>query len=559
MVDRQLRPVGLKDFFKSGKPAARTAPVIAPTPKPDLSKRLSGTAAGKFAVVAPEPAAASEEAETTPVLPEETPSPATAEAVAPAIALIAFPDDRDLEHERQRKTEAERAETAKKLDALSLNLLDRWNELIEETPASPLSFRQLGDDDGAIDEPLPGPPRAEAASAIVNTIPDAILTFDAEGLIVSANLGAEEMFGYRAEDLHGSPLSRLLPGEAEGPAAELLAFATGEAEGRTVREWRGLRRDGSLLVVEVSVGAITIANVRHGAAVVRDITARKAAEEARTTLTTSLQQQVAETQAALEALRATQDKLVQSEKMASLGVLVAGIAHEINTPVGIAVTAASHLRDRMRLLGEAISEGTLKKSQLLDTVATSRQSAEMVLSNLERAAELIQSFKQVAVDQTSRETRTIDLDVYLHETLHSLHPRIKATPHRVELLCPPGVSLHLAAGALSQVVSNCVLNALDHAFPHGQAGMVRVGAIREGEAVLLTIADDGVGIAPEVLPRIYDQFFTTRRGAGGSGLGLHIVYNLVTQTLGGTIAVESVPGKGTTFTVRLPVTMPDAG
>ena len=205
----------------------------------------------------------------------------------------------------------------------------------------------------------------------------------------------------------------------------------------------------------------------------------------------------------------------------------------------------------MRNLSDAMRDGSLKKSQLADAIATGQQSAEMVMANLERAAELIQSFKQVAVDQTSRETREIELDVYLHETVHSLHPRIKATPHRVELLCPPGIRLHLAAGALSQVVSNIVLNALDHAFPDGQPGTVRIDVRREDEQVRLTIRDDGVGIAPEVLPRIFDPFFTTRRGAGGSGLGLHIVYNLVTQTLGGTIAVDTLEGRGTAFVITL--------
>lgn len=535
--------MGLKDLFKPRQRAAKTAPVAE-------APRL-GRPKGDPNAVEPQPVM-SDATEPEPLLADEQEAKASDGTQATSSAWLTFPDDTDLIAERARKAEAERTDTARKLEALSLSLLDRWNELEEELPAqAAVASRTLASDDDATLARLPEV-STQDVTAVVNTIPDAILTFDPQGRIVSANAGAEEMFGYAVRELLGLPLARLLPGEAEGPAADLLAFATGEAEGRAVREWQGVRQDGSPLVVEVSVGAVTVANVRHGAAVVRDITARKAAEDARASLTDSLQQQVAETQAALEALRSTQVKLVQSEKMASLGVLVAGIAHEINTPVGIAVTAASHLMDRMALLTEAITSGTLKKSQLLDTVATSRQSAEIVLGNLERAAELIQSFKQVAIDQTSRETRTIDLDVYLHETLHSLHPRIKATPHKVELLCPPGVSLHLPAGALSQLVSNLVLNALEHAFPNGQGGLVRVTASREGDQIQLVVEDDGIGIATEVLPRIFDPFFTTRRGSGGSGLGLHIVYNLITQTFNGSIAVASEPGEGARFTVRWP-------
>jgi len=516
--------MGLKDFFKSSQPLVRTAPVIAPALKPDLSQRQSGRAA--------------EPAPSVPEVAAEPPTEASATEVTAAPLLIQFPDDEALAEQRRLKAEAERIEAAKKLDELSLSLLDRWNELTAESPEAALTSHTLGDEETSA-ATTPRTSASEAAGAVVNAIPDAILTFDAQGVIVSANAGAEAMFGDTAAALIGLPLVELLPGDA-------ALWSAGVPAARAVQEWGGQRRDGTALVVEVSVGSVTVGATPHGAVVVRDITARRAAADA-------LQAQMAETQAALEALRATQDKLVQSEKMASLGVLVAGIAHEINTPVGIAVTAASHLGERMALLAEAIREGTLKKSQLLDTIATSQQSVAMVLSNLERAAELIQSFKQVAVDQTSREQRTIDLDVYLHETLHSLHPRIKATPHRVELLCPPGITLHLAAGALSQVVSNLVLNALDHAFVDGRAGTLRLTVTQAGDQIALTMADDGVGIAPEVLPRIFDPFFTTRRGAGGSGLGLHIVYNLVTQTLGGSIAVESTPGHGTTFTVTLPL------
>lgn len=543
--------MGLKDLFKPSRPVVKTEPVLQ---------------APRFAPLVPEAppppdpapvetADAPTDGPAEPLAEAETSAPAAVMAApAPTPGFLFFPDEDDVLAERQRKAEAERAERARQLEALSLSLLDRWSELEEELPAAAVSSRTLDDEDTLPEREKPAAVAvsAEDVSAVVNTIPDAILTFDDQGRIVSANAGAEEMFGYAAADLPGLPLARLLEGAAEGSGVELLAFAADAAQGRSVREWRGLRQDGAPLVVEVSMGAVTVAGVRHGAAVVRDITARKAAEDERSRLNESLQQQVAETQAALEALRSTQDRLVQSEKMASLGVLVAGIAHEINTPVGIAVTAASHLMERMALLTEAITNGTLKKSQLLDTVATSRESAAIVLSNLMRAAELIQSFKQVAVDQTSRETRTIDLDVYLHETINSLQPRIKATAQRVELLCPPGISLHLAAGALSQLVSNLVLNALEHAFPDGQPGLVRVTASRDGETVQLIVQDDGAGIAAEVLPRIYDPFFTTRRGAGGSGLGLHIVYNLVTQTFGGRIEVASTPGEGSRFTVRWP-------
>jgi len=543
--------MGLKDLFKPTRAPPRTAPVLQeprldkPLPKPPPVELESAEAGPREPAESAEPQAAAEPA-------AEVPAAAAAPTASPG--FLFFPDENDVLAERQRKAEAERAERARQLEALSLSLLDRWSELEEELPAAAVSSRTLDDEDTLPEREKPAAVAvsAEDVSAVVNTIPDAILTFDDQGRIVSANAGAEEMFGYAATDLPGLPLARLLEGAAEGSGVELLAFAADAAQGRSVREWRGLRQDGAPLVVEVSMGAVTVAGVRHGAAVVRDITARKAAEDERSRLNESLQQQVAETQAALEALRSTQDRLVQSEKMASLGVLVAGIAHEINTPVGIAVTAASHLMERMALLTEAITNGTLKKSQLLDTVATSRESAAIVLSNLMRAAELIQSFKQVAVDQTSREMRTIDLDVYLHETINSLQPRIKATAQRVELLCPPGISLHLAAGALSQLVSNLVLNALEHAFPDGQPGLVRVTASRDRETVQLIVQDDGAGIAADVLPRIYDPFFTTRRGAGGSGLGLHIVYNLVTQTFGGRIEVTSTPGEGSRFTVRWP-------
>lgn len=260
-------------------------------------------------------------------------------------------------------------------------------------------------------------------------------------------------------------------------------------------------------------------------------------------------------------LRRTQAELVQAEKMASLGQLVAGVAHEINTPVGTALTAASHLEERARSFAAVVAGGQIRRSELERFIERAGEVSRLLLSNLERAAGLIREFKQVAVDQTSAERRSFDLGEYLEGVLVSLGPNYRRTPHSVTLRCPDGIVMDSFPGAVSQVVTNLVINALAHAFPEGKAGSVTllVAPGPEPGRVILDFADDGVGIPPENIGRIFDPFFTTRRGAGGSGLGLHIVYNLVTASLGGQITVDSTPGQGTRFTVILPLVAPEAG
>ncbi|MCP1608474.1 PAS domain S-box-containing protein [Azospirillum lipoferum] len=254
-------------------------------------------------------------------------------------------------------------------------------------------------------------------------------------------------------------------------------------------------------------------------------------------------------------LKETQANLVQAEKMASLALLVAGVAHEINTPIGIAFGCATHLSGRTGVLTEAFERGTMKKSDLAAYVATASESSRLIEQNLTRAAELIQSFKRVAVDQTSEERRRFDLLAYLEEVVTSLGPTLRKSPHRVAIACSPGIQMDSFPGALSQVVTNLVMNALTHAFPADSKGhiVIDVDEVTDDE-VEIRFADDGLGIAAANLPKVFEPFFTTRRGSGGSGLGLHIVFNLVTQSLGGRISVDSVPGDGTTFTLRIPKT-----
>ncbi|HEY9345963.1 MAG TPA: HAMP domain-containing sensor histidine kinase, partial [Inquilinus sp.] len=221
----------------------------------------------------------------------------------------------------------------------------------------------------------------------------------------------------------------------------------------------------------------------------------------------------------------------------------------------------SHLEERARSFAAVVAGGQIRRSELERFVDRAGEVSRLLLSNLERAAGLIREFKQVAVDQTSAERRSFDLGDYLEGVLVSLGPNYRRTQHQVTLRCPDGVVMDSFPGAVSQVVTNLVINALAHAFPEGTAGSVTllVAPGPEPERVILDFADDGVGIPPENIGRIFDPFFTTRRGAGGSGLGLHIVYNLVTASLGGQITVDSAPGQGTRFTVILPLVAPGSG
>ena len=265
----------------------------------------------------------------------------------------------------------------------------------------------------------------------------------------------------------------------------------------------------------------------------------------------SLKLAYVELQNRLSELRRTQTELIENEKMASLGRLVAGVAHEINTPLGIGVTAASYLEGMFESIGRALGDGA--RPEVLEALEGGRRCAALVLSNLGKADQLVKSFKQVAVDQSSEVRRRIEVRAYLDEVLVSLGPRLKKTSHRVEVDCPADLAIDTYPGALYQIVANLVLNALLHAFDDKAAGCIRIVVRRIGDTLELTLTDDGKGMPEDVRVQVFEPFFTTRRGTGGTGLGLHMVYNLVTQLLRGTIACASTPGQGTRFTIRLPV------
>ncbi|MFN4277783.1 MAG: ATP-binding protein [Ferrovibrio sp.] len=281
-----------------------------------------------------------------------------------------------------------------------------------------------------------------------------------------------------------------------------------------------------------------------------NITARRRMED-------ELRRAKEEAERALADLRGAQASLILAEKMASLGSLVAGMSHEISTPLGIGVSAASHLAEEIAQLSNRFSEDQLRRSDMADFIETATEATRIMQGNLARAARLIQAFKQVAADQSTDDLRLFDLGEYLHEIMLSLAPALRGTQNTVEIDCPDKLMIRNRPGALGQIITNLVMNALQHAFEDGnRPGRIWIGVSqpREGR-VAVEFRDNGRGIAAASLPRVFDPFFTTKRGTGGTGLGLHIVYNLVTQVLGGTIAVSSREGEGTRFTINFPQSM----
>lgn len=266
-----------------------------------------------------------------------------------------------------------------------------------------------------------------------------------------------------------------------------------------------------------------------------------------------------------DALQSVQRHLVQQEKMAALGKLVAGISHELNTPIGNTLLAATLLNDRSRELGETWRNSTADSELLDDYVSLAVESSRLIEKNAMRATELIRSFKQVAVDQSSERRRQFRLAETTNELMQTLKPSLKAHHHRMLVLVPEDIVLDSYPGALYQVISNLVSNSITHAFPESAAGddnaptprgTIRLEVTNVGkEHILIEFSDDGAGIPVEIRDRIFDPFFTTRMGSGGSGLGLHIVYTLVSGILGGQISLDNT-SSGTLFRIRLPLQAP---
>ncbi|MCG5244018.1 PAS-domain containing protein [Azospirillum doebereinerae] len=366
----------------------------------------------------------------------------------------------------------------------------------------------------------------EILKGVIDSIPALIDVRDRDRNIQLVNR-------YHRETYH--PAGAPAAGPAEEQAAELDRHVVESGQGVPFFEESGCdgagrRRDWLTTKMPLTdeSGAVS-----HIVTVALDITARKRAEAE---------------------LRDVQTSLIQAEKLASLAQMVAGVAHEVNTPIGVTLTAISHLGEEVARIQTLFAENRIRRADFQEFLDVAWETTRMILSNIERAGGLIQSFKQVAVDQASGERRAFDLAAYVDEVLLSLRPRLRRTKVTVETDIAPGLTVDGHPGAFAQVLSNLVINALVHAYDEGEAGRIALSAREEPAGwVTMRYDDDGRGIPDAIRDRVFDPFFTTRRGEGASGLGLSICRNIMTGTMQGSIAMESGPGRGTRFLLRFPL------
>ncbi|MBB3220936.1 CHASE domain-containing protein [Pseudoduganella umbonata] len=377
-----------------------------------------------------------------------------------------------------------------------------------------------------------------------------------DGRVVRCNRGLEEMLGYPQGALAGLSTARLIQEAPEAPDP----FVCGPAGQRMHRELELTRRDGGTMWCIVNGRMLDRQAPDKGCVwVLCDISDRRRTEAALAQQKEQVEQAHRELSDVLDRLRQAQDTLVTSEKMASLGALVAGIAHELNTPIGNSLLTATALGDMVTDFQRQLDGPGIRRSALEAHLDDAKTACDIIAGSLGKAADLITSFKQVAVDQASDQRRRFDLAGVVRDTLATFAAQLRRAGCATRVEVPDNLDFDSYPGGVSQVLSNLINNALLHAFDGRPQGLVTIAArpLADGMAEL-RFSDDGVGMSGRTLHQIYDPFFTTKMGQGGSGLGMNIVYNIVTGVLKGSIRVESMPGSGTTVVITLPRTVPSA-
>jgi PAS domain S-box-containing protein len=397
---------------------------------------------------------------------------------------------------------------------------------------------------------------------IMEHVPAGIASFDAGSRLRQCNTRYAGLFGAEPEKLTGRHIADFMPGES----LDFLMPHWQQCLDGTPARYRRINRnpqDGQSSTLDVELEPeIKDGQVIGLFALTIDVTEQVAAEarvrELNDTLERRVEERTAELEETMDNLQRSQEELAQSEARATLSTLVASVSHELNTPIGNSVMAASTLGDHARTFQSIVDTGQLKRSDLTQFLDTLREGTALMQRNLGRAEDLLKNFRQVAADQASEQRRSFDLATVIKEILATLKPSLKRHPHRIVLDIPAGVTLNSLPGPLGQVVINLINNAYLHAFEGRADGVLTISA-QAGEAdVLLRLSDNGIGISPENLTRLFQPFFSTKIGKGGTGLGMTIVENLVRKSLGGTIKVRSSIGNGAHFEIRIPRLAPAA-
>ncbi|BFM09645.1 PAS domain-containing sensor histidine kinase [Halioxenophilus aromaticivorans] len=319
-------------------------------------------------------------------------------------------------------------------------------------------------------------------------------------------------------------------------------------------EWIHKKADGTEFWCEIIVTKTNINGEDVLYAITRDISEKKKLEIAINDRNADLKTANDSLEEMLEDLRRTQDKLVESEKMASLGSLVAGVAHEINTPIGIGLTGVTQLMEESRDIRQSYQAGKMTQDDFEEFLDSTNEISDIVKKNLDRTAHLVRSFKQVAVDQTCEEDRQINIKTYIDEVVFSLASVLRKDKVDVAIDCDAHHEVMTNPGLLSQVLTNLIVNSVNHGFSYSNGGAISIGVSKTADdEIQIDYKDNGRGISQENLPKIFDPFFTTRRNRGGTGLGLNIIYNIITGPLGGSIECHSKENEGVQFLVKFKV------
>jgi len=387
---------------------------------------------------------------------------------------------------------------------------------------------------------------------VIDTVPAMINVKDKQLRYVLMNRYMASIFGVEPADAIGHTTTELMSryGEQKSDENDRRVLAVGRELGfyeeeyldssGNLRQW--LVNKLPLLDAEGEIENIVTVALDIGERKRGELEMRKARDAA---------------EAALRHLRETQNSLIEAEKLAALGRLVAGVAHEVNNPVGISLTVASSLERKTAKFAAEAARGDLRRSSLNEFLETSRDASSQLVANLNRAAELIASFKQVAADRNYSDQRTFDLGDLTEQVVMSLRPGLRKHNLTLSVDCQPNLLMNSYPGPYGQVLTNLFLNAVAHAFPDGTPGAIDIQVRASGlDHVEIIFSDNGCGMSLDVRRRAFDPFFTTRRDQGGTGLGLHIVYSIVTNRLGGRLDLDSEPGGGTRIQIILPRVAP---